>query len=291
MKITNLLESNMIKVPKDTADQLMAVVCSNLLSRIMNFLTKSEFDGDYDEQIMYYEKLHKQLEKRYGRITVNHRYVPEETQTIYLRMAEVDPRYTRRLPDSQKKKIHPISVEIYLDAGEIPHGTFLKKTRGRRAAIQIFLPNAKSIIQTAKSPELFAALLDRIEGITEHELMHKIQDVAFNEIGDTNAYYDADGKIIDDKYYTDKTEFHPQLITSAKVFAAELKDLAGMGVRLNSERIRQLFLTTVDPRERPPQGIQKQTLPYFATLFKLDKTKWKKAVKIFYGLVQDKLKE
>lgn len=131
-------------------------------------------------------------------------------------------------------------------------------------------------------------MMDRIEGVVEHELMHAIQDMAFKQIPDDLEYYDDKERIVDDKYYTSEIEFSPQLASSAKDFIAYAKDLSAMGYRLDGEGKKALFMNFVNPTANSPRGLPDNTSPFFKTLYQKDRAKWKKAVKYFYGLVQGK---
>ncbi len=288
MKIRTLLEGK-IKVPTDTYHQLMTAVCADIFSRIVTYLNSPAGD-DYFDNLLKFKQLANEYKKAFGDFDVDSEYDDRHftTHKVYVRMDEVDPRYLKKNPNA-KGKIYTILAKITASGQhERPSGEYQKKRRATAAKIEIVVPTQKSIEQVARAPELFDSMMHRIEGIVEHELMHAIQDMAFKQVPDELDYFDSKMDLIDDKYYTNELEFSPQLASNAKEFIAHVKDLSGMGLRLDGEVKKQLFLNYVNPSSRPPRGVVAYTSEFFNTLYKKDKAKWKKAVKIFYGLVQGK---
>lgn len=287
MKIQTLLEGT-IKVPKEPFNQLMTAVCADVFSRIVTWLNKPESD-DYFDNLLQYKDIIKEYRKKYGYFDI----FPDYSDTrqmqlkLYVRMDEVDPRYLKRNPNA-KGKIYAIRALIKSSDAETPAGGYYKKKRLHAAKIEIEVPSQRTIEQVARAPELLGTLMDRIEGVVEHELMHAIQDMAFKQIPDEIEYYDDKQRIDDDKYYSSDIEFSPQLASNAKEFIAYAKDTYASGWKLDAEDKKALFMNFVNPTANAPRGLPDNTSPFFKTLYQKDRAKWKKAVKYFYGLVQGK---
>ena len=287
MKIQTLLEGT-IKVPNEPFNQIMTAVCADVFSRIVTWLNKPESD-DYFDNLLQYKGLIKEHRKKYGDFDIFPDYSDtRQTQLkLYVRMDEVDPRYLKRNPNAQGK-IYAIRALIKSSDGESPAGGYYKKKALRAAKLEIEVPSQRTIEQVARSPELLETLMDRIEGVVEHELMHAIQDMAFKQIPDQIEYYDDKQRIDDDKYYSSDIEFSPQLVSNAKDFIAYAKDTYASGWKLGAEAKKALFMNFVNPTAAAPRGLPVNTSPFFKTLYQKDRAKWKKAVKYFYGLVQGK---
>lgn len=288
MKIHTLLEGK-IKVPTEAYHQLMTAVCADIFSRIATYLNSPAGD-DYFDNLLKFKQIANQYRKAFGDFDVHEDYTANYTTThkLYVRMDEVDPRYLKNNPNA-KGRIYAILATITAsDSDQNPSGGYYKKQRAKAAKIEIIVPSQKTIEQVARAPELFETMMHRIEGVVEHELMHGIQDMAFKQIPDELEYYDDKQRLVDDKYYTSELEFSPQLASNAKDFMAYVKDLSGMGYRLDGEGKKAVFMNYVNPTAKPPRGIAVNTSPFFNTLYNKDKAKWKKAVKYFYGLVQGK---
>lgn len=288
MKIQTLLEGT-IKVPKEPFDQLMTAVCADVFSRIVTYLNTPEAD-DYFDNLLEYKNIIKQYRKRYGDFDIYPNY--DETRTmqlkLYVRMDEVDPRYLKRNPNAKGKTYAILASVKASDKNATPSGGYSKKQTLRAAKIDIEVPSRKTIERVARAPELIGTLMDRIEGVVEHELMHGIQDMAFRQIPDEIEYYDNNNRLDGDKYYSSEIEFSPQLVSNSKDFIAFAKDAYASGWKLDEEGKKALFMNYVNPAANPPRGWPSNTSNFFSTLYRRDKAKWKKAVKYFHGLVQGK---
>jgi len=267
----------------------MTAVCADVFSRIVTYLNTPEAD-DYFDNLLKYKEIIKQYRKQYGDFDIYPNY--DETQTmqlkLYVRMDEVDPRYLKRNPNAKGKAYAILATVKASGKDATPSGGYYKKQRLQAAKIEIEVPSQRTIEQVARAPELLETLMDRIEGVVEHELMHGIQDMAFKQIPDEIEYYDDKQRLDDDKYYSSEIEFSPQLISNSKDFIAFAKDTYASGWKLDGEGKKALFMNYVNPTANPPRGWPSNTSNFFATLYKKDKAKWKKAVKYFYGLVQGK---
>lgn len=288
MKIRTLLEGH-IKVPQEAFKDVMTAVCADVFSRIVTYLNSPEAD-DYFDNLLKYKQLIKKYRSQYGNFDVfnDHDGSRVTQMKVYVRMNEVDPRYLKKNP-SARNKTYAIIVTIS-PSGEhrTPSGEYYKKQSLTAAKLNIEIPTQATIEQVARSPELLETLMDRIEGMVEHELMHAIQDMALKQFPTEVSYYKDDGTVDREKYYTSEVEFSPQIISNAKEFIAFAKDVKAAGYTLDAEGTKTLLMNFVKPGAPQVRGVQDNHSPFFSMLYQKDKAKWKKAVKYFYGLVQGK---
>lgn len=289
MKILNLLNEGVIKVPEKSFKALMNVVCTDVFSRVETILNFKHIEDDYPELENIWRKVMGKYEKLYGEFPIYNGYTAdlETAGTITINLAEVDKRYLSR--SGKRTAIYTIKVRVKSsNINSSTEGGYGEKRKGKPSNIMVGIPNMKHLELVVKSPELFEAMMDRIEGVAEHELMHAIQNMAFGLKVSGVDYYDKNKEIIDDKYYTHDIEYSPQMVTASKNFIAYIKELRALGLPVDADKVKTLFTFFAKPG-KTPAGIQPHASNFLWTLYKTDQDKWKKAVKIIYGLIQGKV--
>lgn len=291
MRIQTLLEA-VIKVPKQTFDDAMAVVLTDVVSRIRQYLRDNDDEGEFVHQKIYYAKETKRLTAKYPDFHIINLTDSDMTyQKIYMRMPEVDQRYFYKKPNV-KDKTYAIAVNVKLASkAATPAAEYHKKSIRTPAKIIIELPSAKEMHLVAKNPDMYEALVDKLEGAVRHELIHAVQDMALGDVPDELPYYNKKGELKDREYYQHELEYQPQIVSTANDFVAYYKELKGMGYEFTPEQLKHLFRSYVDPKQRPPRGIQDHKSVFMKHVYKLGQDKWRKAVKGIYGLVREKLTE
>lgn len=292
MRISAILNEGTIKVPREAIKDVMNTVCTDVFSRAFTYITRDKVRDNYPELVDVYKALYREYQKDYGSFPVHLGQDESKvmTQQVHVRMKEVDPRYFKRNPNA-KNRTYTVNVMVHLGDDRGFGGSFTKSTPGRPAKLDVYLPEPSHFERTIRAPELFDSMMERLVGYVEHELMHGIQSMALKQDDSEVAhYYDADEKLIPDKYYTSEIEFGPQVVTAAKEFVASLREFRALGVDVyGKEKIRQLLIRYVNPATPDMAGMETMRSDFFKTLYNQDKEKWKKAVKYFYGLVQDKI--
>lgn len=291
MRIQTLLEA-VIKVPKQTYDDAMGIVLGDVLSRIRHYLRDNDDSGEFVHEKIYYAKEAKRLKAKYPTFHELDLSDTEMTyQKIYMRMPEVDQRYFYK-KQNVKDKTYALIVNVVLSDNDVnPSAEYHKKAVRTPAKIVINLPSAKNMHLIAKNPDMYEALVDKLEGAVRHELIHAVQDMALGEVPDVMPYYNRKGELKNREYYQHELEYQPQMVSTANDFVAYYKELKGMGYEFSTEDLKQLFRSYVDPKQRPPRGIQNYKSEFLKHVYKLGQDKWRKAVKVIYGLVREKLTE
>lgn len=289
MKISQILNEGVIKVPKSTLDDTMVIVGADIFSRLFAFI---EDDEDSLEYKSFLKNIMKKFEKRWGRFQLFDGHTPDQhgLGKVYIRMGELDKRYIRNPND--KSKIFTIQVAVGHTHGHNASAAYYQKSPGKPSRIAIRLPEPSFLMGHLKNPEFLDTLFDRILGVVEHELMHAIQDMGLKILaGKAGAYYNADGSLKWDEYYASEIEFGPQVVTSFHEFEALLKDHSLLGHDITPQIIKAMMWKFLSPEAAPAKfedGTSwKHTDAFMGSLYRQDKTKWKKAVKYFYGLYQN----
>ena len=292
MKILKLLEGT-IKVPEELINQIMAYVCSDVFSRAVAYLSDPDTADEYYESERDIIKLIAKYRKICGDFDIHKDYPVDGskgiTGTARMSMRELDNRYFKQNRATQNKA-YALYVIVHAGKGMSSSGEYTPKRAGSKARVQVITPNQSVIEEATRSPELFDSMLYRIRGVVNHELMHAVQDMALNQMSDEDSdssYYNDDGTLDDDKYYTHPIEFSPQIVSTAHEFLAFMYQLENVE-RLTPEEKKQFILSFVDPNAKAPRGANGTLLPFFATLYRKDKVKWKKAAKYFYSLVYNR---
>lgn len=288
MKIQHLLEGQ-VKIPHETFKDAMASVSSDMFSRIFAYLSRPEAE-EYEDNISKYMELVAKYKRMYGDFDLfpNHTPDKETVSKVYIRMPEVDPRYLKQNPNA-KHRTYAIELTVRAsDSNDAPSGNYFRKEVGKAARLHVIVPRWSFVAKIARSPELFESFMGRVRGVLHHELMHAVQDMALRQISAAPDYYNAD-EIDDDKYYLSDIEFSPLLTSSAEDFIAYIKELTATGHVLTAKNKADLFMNYVNPTASAPRAIGVYTPNFFVKLYRNDKAKWKKAVKIFHGLVDGKI--
>lgn len=291
MRISTILNEGTIKVPKETLKDVMNAVCSDIFSRAFTYLSNPKVQDNYPELEGLYAKLRKEFEKEFGKFSVYPEHGEDAVMhmPVYMRMAEVDPRYFKRNPNAKNRQYR---IDVYSHIGDSREfgGTFTASSPGKAARLDIYLPKQPDFERIVRAPEMLDGMIERITGYAEHELMHGIQNMALKQDDSEVAqYYDSDNNLIDDKYYTSEIEFSPQIVSAAKDFIAEIRELRALGMSVTPEHVKKLMNRFVNPTAPELAGIETVRSRFFEVLYKKNTKKWKKAVKYFYGLVQNKI--
>lgn len=282
MKILQVINEGIIRVPEDTINQAMVRVLSHLFATILKYLDQK----DEPDLIDIYEKLLKKYQAKYGKMSL------DLDKTIYMRMNDLNKSYLSRNPKA-RGRTYGILLNVTMPDREYGvDGDYSERTTGK-STLNIYLPPLKNIHKIADAPELFGGLVDRLVGLVTHELMHAVQDLALDQLdqGEISSYYKDNKELDDEKYYNSNVEFGPQIMSAAKEFLANIKDLKAMNVDMSAENVRANLNRFVNPTAPEPSGVQGMRSKFFDVLYDKDKDKWKKAVKYLYGLIQNELKQ
>lgn len=291
MKIRNLLEG-IIKVPHNTTNQAMTIVCSDVLSRIMTMLNASDDDFAF-EAISIYKNIIKQMQTKYGDFDIVPNYSGNAymTHKVYLSMKDLPKGYVRNKKNSSKQYLINIKTKFVDDPKQTaPSAEYYKKRlHAKSALINVYVPDM-SIHFASTKPEYFQSLMHRYEGVIDHELTHAIQDMAFGTMPDELDYYNPDGSIDYDKYHAHHIEYDPLIKTEAKDFISALSQIRVAGHKPSVSDIHEMAMIYVGSKKESNSGYNAGVSSFFADLKKNDISKWKKAVKYFYGLIQSHIK-
>lgn len=140
----------------------------------------------------------------------------------------------------------------------------------------------------------------RIEGTLEHEMTHYIQFKVFGGVSDKQIAADGKSNPADDlhvqnssKYYTSQVEFDPQIKSHAKSIIVTIrankrtKGMEGLTwkdvalVAVGEKKAKDV----IKDKQLPSWTMLADEEKFFAYLKKVDKEKWKKAVKLFMQTV------
>lgn len=292
MKILELLNEGTIKVPQSTLNEIMAIACSDFFSRAITYLEGADLE-DAEELHTIISRIAKDYMKKFGPFKVYTNFDDNQVMSgsVYVRMGEVDPRYFKQNANA-KGRTYTLSVMVSTHPDKDVYnasGSYENKRLGRNAKMEIVQCHIDELKAMARSPELIDGYMDRLEGLVNHEMQHGMQNMALNQSPDAVKYYDKDMNIIDDKYYTDESEFSPQITSAAQDFIGFIKDLKAMNHKFTPETVKQLMTAYINPSAKDMAGIQGLRSKFFETLYRKDKAKWKKAVKYFHGLIQNKV--
>lgn len=291
MKISNILNerSGIIKAPKSAIDNVMSIVCTDFFSRAVTYI--NELSDDYADLFSIYKKMIADYRKKYGNFRLHSNFGSDSITKGHtvIHMGDVDPRYFNKNKDAKHRTYKlDVIVDMIGDQNEVA-ASYRKKSAGQAARVSVWLPEENHLNVIFKAPELVTLLLERVEGYIEHELMHAIQDMALKQHDDTADSYD-DGVMNWEKYYMSGIEFSPQILTAAKEFMLGVKESKALGVELTPEAIKKHLLRFINPQAPKVAGVDFPDSEFFHVLFSKDKAKWKKAIKSFYGLIQNELK-
>lgn len=276
MKIVEILNEGIIKVPNETYLDVMRITCGDLFSRVFAYIDTSVVQENYPELESIYSKKYKQSVAKYGRFS--YKSTGDTTSTVHVRMGEVDPKYFKQNARAVGQTYSLVVVVTMSDHADGPHAEYRLKRAGKAAKIVVYLPAQNYLERIIRAPELFDSLLDELEGVVEHELIHAIQDMALKMPDD------SDENSPPDEYYQSEIEFSPLITSEYKSFIAYVKKLRALGYPKEKIDVKALMLKFVNPDAPSIEGFPVNVSEFFSTLYDKDKTKWKKAIKYFYGL-------
>ena len=288
MKIDNLLEGT-VKAPEYLFNKIMAITCGHVFSQIMTWLNTDEAD-DYFDNVTTIRRKIAEYKQKFGSFDVT-AMKPDHVSrdVVKLKASDVDPRYLKRAPNFKQRNIF-----VYVsNSKERAFGLYQPKAVGHHPTIYYHCPPYDSIKNVAKSPEYVDAMFDRVEGTIEHELMHAVQQLILDVLHVSGeGHLDANDNIKDyDAYMMDVDEFSPMIVTHAKEITAFLKEMKARGRALSPEQVREFFNSFVNPTVTPPADLEMTTPEFFEVLYRKDRKKWQKAVKLVYDKVRDTMKK
>jgi hypothetical protein len=150
--------------------------------------------------------------------------------------------------------------------------------------------------------ERYSDRADKMEGTLEHEMTHYIQFKVFGgasdaQIGEHGKALDTDDKATRNAsaYYSSQVEFDPQIKSHAKDLIVTIRANKRMkGMEALSWKDAALVAVgekkaaeVIAKNELPKWTILGNEQQFFKSLKRVDKDKWKKAVKLFMQLVGD----
>lgn len=274
MKTTfrQFLTESKIQIPAETHRKAMSIVAAAYFSDLER---RMRVDGD--EPTPEYEAALSAARAKYGDFKVYdlNRENPGLTGKV--------PFHTKDLPERYRKNLNR-DFSITLWAGprgtKDNHGEYIPMAPGRPAKIRINTQAGGSLDSAVYNPKLIAQQLHYIEATLDHELQHMVQDTALKRLHPSQQATDDErlaGYEDDDAYYSTGEEFSPQITSAAARLQNSLKGVKGR------EQAQAMFYDAVDPRR------QNNTYEFFASLFKTNPQKWKKAVKELHRLVQNQI--
>lgn len=287
MKIQQLLEG-IIEVPTGAVNAVTSFALSDFLSRIMARLDSLDDEGFELESI--YGRMAKELQSKYGAIKLSGT-ANGSSGRISIPMKSLKGGYVRN--KANRNKVYTLllrTAQATSDEQSEISAEYYRKGKGRPARLVIYMPAEKVINFYASHPEYFDSLVDKLEGVIEHELTHAIQDMAMGEMNNNVDYYNADGSIDDDKYFTHPIEFDPHIKSEASDLIAFMKQLSVIGMKLDSQTLKNIIKNYVGIKVDAAPEYAQMVSQFFVSLKKNEPVKWKKAVKYFYGLILNKIK-
>lgn len=272
------LTEGLTKVPTETKNK----IAGGVLGHVLYLLYALARDTDDYESEAVIKRIRQRCESEYGNVDNIFKSM-HNTFRVFMSMSSVDSRYLKRSDNKQRRYKINVTVTPQLDAMDVK-GFFSKRTEERAAWIEIVIPSRSVLSKIVKNPELFGQLERAIVGTVEHELIHKIQNVAFDSLPSKMGYY-KDGKIDDDLYFSDEAEFHPLIVSEVYAYKSFLQNLRRDGFDIDGDNRSAVLRKYVDPDAPDPDGFTFETRGFFAALKAKDVKKWKQAVKYFYGRV------
>jgi hypothetical protein len=264
------LTESKIQIPQQTFKAIMNVVAAAYFSDLAR---RMRLDGE--EPGKEFEQHLEAARAKYGpfelhNITKDH---PALTATV--------PFDTKGLPERYRKNLTK-DFAIKLTTGPIADpqsgGEYFPKTKGRAGGMHINTRNAGNVDAAVYMPKMIPVHLEKLESTVDHELQHMVQDVALQRLHPSQVgTADQRKNATEDEYYSSNEEFLPQITSAATNFMQSVR-----GTKDKAE-IQSKFLDAVDPRRG------KGVYPFFNAVYKADQQKWKKAVKEFHRLVQNKI--
>jgi len=287
MKIQNLLEGT-IKVPEDVYNGAMSLVCGHIFSMILTYLNSDDGEEYFDNTKAVKDKA-TEYKAKYGDFKLKRMNYDDDTQGVVdLHGSSLDQRYLKRNEKFKNKK-QGIDVIVMNQPREDGHqGLYVPKQVGYAPSIFINTPSTGGVQRLARSPEYIDSVITRLEGTVEHELIHAIQQLGFDNLDMETSHIDDNDNIKDnDAYYGSQEEFDPMVVTHAKEFVAFLKHFKARNNRLSGAEIKQAFLAFTNPSAKPPERVEMETPQFFDTLYRKDKNRWRDAVKKTYQKIKE----
>lgn len=311
MKIVDILNEGLIKVPNNAINDVFLVACSDIFSRIFTYLDHAKNQDKAFEIRQIFKRIYKKYNSKFGEIQLLQDLGPEDSTTKRIRfnLADVDKNYLKfrnKKPNisyaidvSAMLSFHApkyISSEDGAFNMDEPLGLYVGKKVGSVPKIYLFIPE-KLLIQRLHHPEFFDAFMETVYAVAEHELEHAIQDLVLNTLNDDDKKQKSDGSNGDqpdnksefDEYHLSDIEFSPLSKTYLRSFTSYMKDLKVGNVRLSDEQKKELLKAFLDPDYELDDDLKKYRVvnSMFDSLKRKDFPKWKKAVKYVYGLLND----
>lgn len=267
------LAESKIKIPPTTHQQAMSIVAAAYFSHLARL-----YRVDGEEPGPEFEKALQDARAKYGDFQLHNldRNNPALRGKVTFRTSELPERYRKNI------RTRDFVLRLYAGpraAGNTNDGEYFQKSKGDPSVINVNITSVKPD-RAVYNPKLIPQQLHTLESIVDHELQHMVQDVALKHLHPEQSGTDEArlaGKEDSDLYYNSQEEFGPQITTAAAEFVNSIR-----GVK-DRAKIQSAFYDTVDPRRGG------DVHPFFASVFKKNPQKWKKAVKEFHRLAQSQM--
>lgn len=200
------------------------------------------------------------------------------TTTVQFRTDELPARYQ----SDKVRKSHPIKVYAG-EYGDSTKGTAEYLPMGGGTGGRIIVNLSKVQQNDAE------AGVEELQSHMAHELQHATQDATLRKKHAKQMALPGE-EDTEDQYYASDIEFHPQITTAMGEFRRQLNTVRKQK-EVDSATANQLLKAFVNPSANMPDGFLRYkpnwTSHFFASLYKNDTQKWKKAVKELHRLIQN----
>lgn len=282
LTFSQYLTESSIKVPPSTFKDAMRIVLGAYVSALAYYI---RLDDEGVPPRGYAEAV-RALESEYGSLSL----VSFDTQSKWMRGTVTFDTVT--LPAQYRKNIRSRKLSLIVWAGFDGSGTtdgnsgeYMRKSRGRASEIRIDLRSVGNLESASYNASNIPRHARKLKGLVMHELQHMVQDVALSKLHkdqmmDDDEFEEAqvgNGGQGLDRYYNSQEEFIPQISSASHDLIADLPPDA------TKADVKQAIISIVNPSSE-------DVIPFFASLARQSRPKWKKAVKELHRLVLSELK-
>lgn len=250
MKILDVLNEGLIRVPETAFKQAVSVVLSAYFSRLMDVID-TEKRGIVNKRI---SSLAGYADIELYSIDSSHNL----TNTIFITKDQLPANY-KKFPKTKMTIFSGQSVETEYDTN----------TR----EIFVSIPNDNLLKQVNQNIKLLDVHIRTLIANTRHELMHAVQDLSFREKFSSIDYVNKDKSIDMDKYTSHPLEYQPLIVTHANDFIGHLKKSIKKISSIPQDQLIKMVKQYASPTGK---------VHFFVNIYKKDKNLWKKAVREFY---------
>lgn len=289
MKILTLLNEGLIKVPQEVTNEVMRAIAPSVFSYFITFHTN---EGNEDS-VKNLQTLQKVYERKYGGFSLlelNDDLMHNGFETEYI--VYIDPSlFDSRYRKTKQTRKYPVIVTsgVNLGSANTLASYHLNKNNKVNLTVDILENDYFTVLLGPTGVRYLKVFMQIVEHAVEHELMHFVQNKLLGQDIMTKAasYYDRDGNTDLEKYYQSDIEFGPSIKSTFAQFLGDITAASKDGIFLNKNDLDREIKSFVQPGASSGkiQGLSN----FFNILYKTDKIKWKKAVKLFHGLVNDNI--